>query len=59
MTKLTKNFLSDESGAVSADWVVITAAIMLFAIAITATIKTSAITAGDQIGTDVAAMATE
>jgi len=44
---------------VSADWVVITAAIMLFAIAITATIKTSAISAGDQIGTDVAAMATE
>jgi len=59
MTKMTKKFLSDESGAVSADWVVITAAIMLFAIAITATIKTSAVNAGDQIGTDVAAMATE
>jgi len=59
MNRFYMGFLSDESGAVSTDWVVITAAIMLFAIAITATIKTSAISAGDQIGQDVAAMAAE
>lgn len=59
MSKFRTKFLSDESGAVSADWVVLTAAMVLFAAAITATVKTSAVSAGDQIGTDVAAMATE
>jgi len=59
MKKSKSNFLSDESGAISADWVVITAAMVIFAAAITATVKTSAIAAGEQIGTEVAEMATE
>lgn len=58
MFKFLAKFRKCESGAVSTDWVVITAAIMLFAVAISATIKTSATNAGAQIGTDVAAMAT-
>jgi len=59
MKNLFSSFLSDESGAISADWVAITAAIVLFAAAITASVKSSTISAGNQIGTDVAAMATE
>lgn len=53
-----RTFSASESGAVSTDWVVITAAIMLFAGATATTIKTSTETAGENIGTQVAEMAT-
>jgi hypothetical protein len=48
-----------ESGAVSTDWVALTAAIVLFAVAIAATVKSSTVAAGETIGENVAAMATD
>lgn len=58
MKRFFKTFGKDESGAVSADWVAMTAAIMLFAVAVSASVKTAAISAGDTISNNVAGMAT-
>lgn len=58
MFKFLSRFRKCESGAVSTDWVVLTAAIMLFAIATAGTIKAGAESAGAKIGADVTAMAT-
>jgi Flp pilus assembly pilin Flp len=41
MVKFFKNFSKDESGAVTVDWVVLTAAVVGLAIAAFGTIKTS------------------
>jgi Flp pilus assembly pilin Flp len=40
MTKLFKNFFADESGAVTVDWVVLTAAIVGLGIAVMASVST-------------------
>jgi len=47
--KLTKNFANDESGAVTVDWVVLTAALVGIAVALVATIKTGI----DEAATDI------
>ena len=39
MTKLFKNFVADESGAVTVDWVVLTAAIVGLGIAVLSTVS--------------------
>ncbi|MCY4336745.1 MAG: pilus assembly protein [Litoreibacter sp.] len=39
MTKLFKNFFADESGAVTVDWVVLTAAIVGLGIAVMASVS--------------------
>ena len=39
MTKLFKNFFADESGAVTVDWVVLTAAILGLGIAVMASVS--------------------
>ena len=42
MMTFVKNFKNDESGAVTVDWVVLTAAIVLLGAAIAATVRTGA-----------------
>ncbi|MDO7560500.1 MAG: hypothetical protein MUR36_07145 [Paracoccaceae bacterium] len=42
MLNFIKNFRSDEDGAVTVDWVVLTAAIVLLGAAIAATVRTGA-----------------
>lgn len=58
MKRFFRKFRSDECGAISADWVVLTAAGMLIAVAISASVNQSTIDAGEAIGNNVAAMAT-
>lgn len=58
MRQMTIRFLKDDSGAVSADWVAITAAVVLFAVAISASVKTSTVNAGNTLGNNITAMAT-
>ncbi len=58
MRKSAKNFLKSEDGAISADWVAITAAGMLLAVAVAGLLNNSAVAAGNQIEADVTAMAT-
>lgn len=58
MKRFIQKFGSDESGAISADWVALTAAGMLVAIAISTSVNQSTVAAGERIGNDVAAMAT-
>jgi len=58
MKRFCIKFLKSESGAISADWVAITAAGMLLAVAIAGSVKTSTINAGAEIGANVTAMAT-
>jgi len=40
MTRMIKNFLADDSGAVTVDWVVLTAAIVGLGIAVLASVST-------------------
>ncbi len=58
MTKALKEFKNSEDGAVSADWVAITAAVMILAVSIAGILNSSTVAAGQQIGDDVSAMAT-
>lgn len=58
MWQFLKSFRDETDGAVSTDWVVITAAIMLFAAATATTIKTGAETGAVNISNDVAALVT-
>ncbi len=53
-----KQFRADQDGAISVDWVVLTAGIMLFAGVVATLVKDGAIDGGDDIGNQVAAMAT-
>ena len=46
-----KNFAADESGAVTVDWVVLTAAIVGLGIAVVATVRTSVDGVATQIST--------
>ena len=51
LLKMTKVFAKDEDGAVTVDWVVLTAAIVGIAIAVAATIETGLNNAASQIDT--------
>ncbi|MEY1554746.1 hypothetical protein AB3Y40_03840 [Yoonia sp. R2331] len=53
-----KEFRADQDGAISVDWVVLTAGIMLFAGVVATLVKDGAVDGGNDIGTHVAAMAT-
>ena len=44
-----KNFAADESGAVTVDWVVLTAAIVGLGIAVVASVRTGVVGIGDTI----------
>lgn len=46
-------FLKDEDGAVTADWVVITAAVMLLSIPVLSTISDATTTGATNVATDV------
>ena len=58
MKLIFRKFHNCESGAVSTDWVVLTAAIVLLAVVVSTAVKDGAISAGDSIGADLTAMAT-
>lgn len=51
---LAKNFVADESGAVTVDWVVLTAAIVGLGIAVIAAVGTGVNTLGSRISSAVA-----
>ena len=51
--KLTNKFRKSESGAVTVDWVVLTAAIVVVAVAIVATIRGSLNNAANKISNQV------
>ena len=51
--KLTKRFKDDEDGAVTVDWVVLTAAIVGLGVAVLASVRTATIGLGDKIATAV------
>ncbi len=52
--KLAKNFKKDEDGAVTVDWVVLTAAIVGLGIAVLASVRGGVNTLGTAISTEVA-----
>ncbi|MEM0948634.1 MAG: hypothetical protein AAGK37_14640 [Pseudomonadota bacterium] len=52
--KATKRFKNDEDGAVTVDWVVLTAAIVGLGIAVIASVRSATVTLGDKISTAVA-----
>lgn len=56
MLNFFKNFNKDESGAVTVDWVVLTAAIVGLGIAILGTVRTGATSLATDIGADLAAI---
>ncbi len=58
MWHFIKNFRANEDGAVSVDWVVLTASIMLFAGVVATLVKTGAEDGGQDIGNQVAGMVT-
>ncbi len=49
MTNMIKNFVNDESGAVTVDWVVLTAAIVGLGIAVIASVSTGVTDLGTEI----------
>jgi len=51
MTNMIKNFVSNESGAVTVDWVVLTAAIVGLGLAVMSVISTSTETLTNKVGT--------
>jgi len=53
MMNFIKNFRKDEDGAVTVDWVVLTAAVVGLAIAAFSSINTSATALKDQIVSDI------
>ena len=59
MLNFIKNFKNDESGAVTVDWVVLTAAIVLLGAAIGSSVSTGATALGDAMGADMSATALE
>lgn len=52
--KLSKKFKNDEDGAVTVDWVVLTAAIVGLGIAVIASVRTATTELGGKISTAVA-----
>ncbi len=53
MLDFIKNFRAEEDGAVTVDWVVLTAAIVGLAIAVLASVRTGATTMGTGIKTEL------
>ena len=53
MLNFIKNFRADEDGAVTVDWVVLTAAIVGLGIAVLASVRTGATTMADNIETQL------
>ncbi|MDY6858360.1 MAG: pilus assembly protein [Pseudomonadota bacterium] len=51
--EMIKNFHNDESGAVTVDWVVLTAAVVGLGFAVLGTVKTGLTTLGDSIASEV------
>jgi len=56
MTNMIKNFVNDESGAVTVDWVVLTAAIVGLGLAVMAVVSTSTETLTNKVGGAMDAM---
>ena len=59
MLNFIKNFRNDEDGAVTVDWVVLTAATVLLGVAVGNSVGGGAKTLATDVGADIAAMATE
>ena len=55
MLNLIKNFRNDEDGAVTVDWVVLTAAIVGLGIAVLTSVGNGTTALGDKIGTQLSA----
>ena len=51
--KITKRFKEDEDGAVTVDWVVLTAAIVGLAVAVLASVRAATVTLGDRISQEI------
>ncbi|MEM6824244.1 MAG: hypothetical protein AAGB18_02600 [Pseudomonadota bacterium] len=51
--KITKRFKNDEDGAVTVDWVVLTAAIVGLGVAVLASVRSATITLGDRISQEI------
>ena len=51
--KVTKRFKDDEDGAVTVDWVVLTAAIVGLGVAVIASVRTATTSLGDKISAAV------
>ncbi len=56
MLNFIKNFRNDEDGAVTVDWVVLTAAIVALGIAVGGAVSTGATGLANSVGADLAAM---
>ena len=51
--KITKRFKDDEDGAVTVDWVVLTAAVVGLGVAVLASVKSATTTLGSRISTEI------
>ncbi len=58
MLNFIKNFKNDESGAVTVDWVVLTAAIVLLGAAVGGSVSTGATGLASDVGGDMTALIT-
>ena len=58
MLNFIKNFRKDEDGAVTVDWVVLTAAIVALGLLVGGLVSDGAETLATDVGADLAAMAT-
>lgn len=58
MISFFKTFGQDEDGAVTVDWVVITAGIVIFAATLGYGLRDDTIDAGNQLGTNISALQT-
>ena len=57
--KIANRFNRDEDGAVTVDWVVLTAAIVGLGIAVLASVRGGTTSLADKISSDLAAMSTQ
>ena len=51
--KITKRFKDDEDGAVTVDWVVLTAAVVGLGVAVLASVRSASVQLGDRISTEI------
>ena len=59
MLNFIKKFKNDESGAITVDWVVLTAAIVLFGAAVGGSVSGGATGLATDVGADMTALITE
>ncbi len=59
MTNMIKNFVSNESGAVTVDWVVLTAAIVGLGLAVMSVVSSSTETLTNKVGTAMDGMSVD